>query len=100
HPLGVDFRRAGFDTFDDFLRVAAGDHHHDSADRFGVTALEHRAVTNVFANLDTRHVADVDGSGTHLFQHDGLNVGDVLNQPEAAHQQNFGTLRHDAATGV
>src|SRR5690348_13631872 len=98
--IAVNFRNALFDSANNFLGIAAGEHHDNATHRFGIAALYHRTVANFLTEFHFSHVANIDWRAVHFFQDDGANIIEIADEADAADQILLGVLRKDAATRI
>ena len=82
---------ARFHRVDDLLRVDAGPRDDDATDGF-LCPLHERGDPEGIADLDVRHLLDVDRNAVRAADDDPLDVVDRRDQPDAAHDQP-GTVR-------
>ena len=81
-----NLRDARFDGIDDNLRVDAGPRDDDAADGF-LCPLHERGDPEGVADLDVRHLLDVDRHAVRAADDDPLDVVDGRDQADAAHDQ-------------
>jgi len=80
HALAVDFIHLGLDAGNDFLGVAAGDHHHHGPHGFGDPVFHHGPLAGGMTEGDIGHVPHVHGHPIHLLEDDGADVVQILHQ--------------------
>ena len=86
-----NLRDARLDGIDDILRVDAGPRDDDAADGF-LRPFHERGDPERVADLDVRHLLDVDRNSVRAADDDPLDVIDGRDQPDASHDQP-GTVR-------
>src|SRR5262249_12695323 len=81
-----DLRDFLFDRADHFHRVHAGAHDDDAADDFAAVDVECAAAEST-AHLDCGDILHVNGGAVDFFENDFFEIGDVLNEADAAHDE-------------
>src|SRR5258708_5716814 len=69
---------------DDFESIGAGTNHDHSADRFFPIPIKH-AAPEIWAEVYVGDIAQVDGSAITCGEHNIVDIGDGLDQADAAH---------------
>src|SRR5579884_3560705 len=86
HVFAIDFGDPLLDFADDLFCVTASDHHDNAAYGFGVSAFDHCAVADFFADADVGHVPHIDRRACIFLQHDIADIVHAANQADAANQ--------------
>src|SRR2546421_12564852 len=76
----INFRNLTLNAIDDFFGVLVDALENNSRDDFALPVFGDRALTDLIANLHTRHVADANRRAATRIEHDVLDILNVLNQ--------------------
>src|SRR5438874_13178733 len=96
----INFRNLTLNAIDDFFGVLVDALENNSRDDFALPVFGDRALTDLIANLHTRHVADANRRAATRIEHDVLDILNVLNQAETAYHVLFVAMLNEVGAGV